>query len=88
MQQLRKYATVLELLLGSGLRATMEILLEAVFSMGPLGGYITRPTELSLVSPYGGGFEYLHRRLASGRRRRKGKPVPVDITAPPCSWRL
>jgi hypothetical protein len=33
MQQLRKYATVLELLLGSRPRATMEVLLEAVFSM-------------------------------------------------------
>jgi hypothetical protein len=33
MQQLRKYATVLEPLLGSGPRATMEVLLEAVFSM-------------------------------------------------------
>jgi hypothetical protein len=32
-QQLRKYATVLELLLGSGLRSTMEVLLEAVVSM-------------------------------------------------------
>jgi hypothetical protein len=31
MQQLRKYATVLELLLGSGPRATREVLLEAVF---------------------------------------------------------
>jgi hypothetical protein len=32
-QQLLKYATVLEPLLGSGLRATMEVLLEAVFSV-------------------------------------------------------
>jgi hypothetical protein len=32
-QQLRKYATVLEPLLGSGPRATMEVQLEAVFSM-------------------------------------------------------
>jgi hypothetical protein len=31
MQQLRKYATVVEPLLGSGLRAAMEIMLEAVF---------------------------------------------------------
>jgi hypothetical protein len=33
IQQLRKYATVLGSLLGSGPRATMEVLLEAVFSM-------------------------------------------------------
>jgi hypothetical protein len=32
-QQLRKYATVLEPLLGSGPRATMEVQLEAMFSM-------------------------------------------------------
>jgi hypothetical protein len=32
-QQLRKYATVLEPLLGSGPRSTMEVQLEAVFSM-------------------------------------------------------
>jgi hypothetical protein len=32
-QQLCKYATVLELLLGSGPRSKMEVLLEAVFSM-------------------------------------------------------
>jgi hypothetical protein len=35
-QQLRKYATVLEPLLGSDRRATMEVLLETVFSMRPL----------------------------------------------------
>jgi hypothetical protein len=33
MQQLRKYATVPEPLLGRGPRATMEVLLEAVLSM-------------------------------------------------------
>jgi hypothetical protein len=33
MQQLRKYATVLEPLLDSGQHATVEVLLEAVFSM-------------------------------------------------------
>jgi hypothetical protein len=46
MQQFRKYATVLEPLLGSGPRATMEVLLEAVFSMDPHRGYVTRSTEL------------------------------------------
>jgi hypothetical protein len=34
----------------------------------------------------GGGFEYLHRSLASRRRRRKGNAVPEGITGPPCSW--
>jgi hypothetical protein len=33
MQQLRKYATVLEPLLDSGSRATVEVLWELVFSM-------------------------------------------------------
>jgi hypothetical protein len=32
-QHIRKYATILEKFLGSGPRATMEVLLEAVFSM-------------------------------------------------------
>jgi hypothetical protein len=36
VQQLRKYTTVLELLLGSGQRVAMEVLLEVVFSVGPL----------------------------------------------------
>jgi hypothetical protein len=30
--------------------------------------------------------EYLHRSPASGKRRRKGNPVPGGITGPPCSW--
>jgi hypothetical protein len=45
-QQLRYYAIVLESLLGSGPHAIMEVLSEAVFSVVPLRGYITRPTEL------------------------------------------
>jgi hypothetical protein len=45
-QQLRKYAKLLEPFLGSGPRASMEVLLEALFSIGPFLGYITRPTEL------------------------------------------
>jgi hypothetical protein len=49
-QQLRKYATVLEPLLGSGPHASMEVLLQAVFLCGPLRGYITRPTEFNSVS--------------------------------------
>jgi hypothetical protein len=47
MAYIYKYATVPEPLLGSGPRATLEVLLEAVFSVGPLRGCITRPTELS-----------------------------------------
>jgi hypothetical protein len=50
MQQLRKYEKVLKSLVGSGPSATMEVLLEAVFCMCPLRGYITRPLELSVVS--------------------------------------
>jgi hypothetical protein len=49
-QQLLKYATVLESLLGSGLRAIVEVLLEVVFSVCPLRGYITRLTEFCSVS--------------------------------------
>jgi hypothetical protein len=48
-RQLRIYATVQEPYLGSGPRAKMEVLLEAVFSMDPLLGYITQPTVLSVV---------------------------------------
>jgi hypothetical protein len=44
-QQLRKYATGLEPVLGSGTRAIMEVLLEAVLSMDLVRGYITRPAE-------------------------------------------
>jgi hypothetical protein len=36
-------------LLGSGLHATMEVLLEAVFSMGLLRGYVIWPTDLILT---------------------------------------
>jgi hypothetical protein len=39
-----------------------------------------------LVTPRGGGFEYLHHSPASRRRRGKGNPVPGGITGPPCSW--
>jgi hypothetical protein len=46
MQQIRKYLRVLEPLLGSGSRATLEVLLEAVFSRDPRRGYVTQPTEL------------------------------------------
>jgi hypothetical protein len=46
MQRLSKYATVLEPLLGSGPRAIVEVMLEAVFSIDPHRGYVTRPTEL------------------------------------------
>jgi hypothetical protein len=45
-QQLREYATVQGPLLGSGPRTTMEVLLEAVFSIDPLRGYTTRSTEM------------------------------------------
>jgi hypothetical protein len=48
-KELRKYATVPEPLLGSGPRITLEVLLESVFSMVRLLGYITRPTEICLI---------------------------------------
>jgi hypothetical protein len=48
MQQLRKYTEVQELLLGSGPRSTMEVLLEVVFLMWSNRGYITQPNEFSL----------------------------------------
>jgi hypothetical protein len=41
LKQFRKYATVLRLLLDSGPRATIEVLLEAVFPMEPLRARIT-----------------------------------------------
>jgi hypothetical protein len=53
--------------------ATIEDLLEAVFSM------LSKPTLYSdgptckLTHPCGGGVKYLHRDPASRRRRRKGK---------------
>jgi hypothetical protein len=46
-QQLCKYTTVLEPFLSSIPRATMEVLLEMVFSMGLLQGYTTQLTKLS-----------------------------------------
>jgi hypothetical protein len=42
-------------------------------------------TTLSLT-PFGGGFEYLHRSPESRRRRRKWNPLPGGITGPPCFW--
>jgi hypothetical protein len=48
-QQLHKHTTVPEQLLGSGSRAKIEVLLEAVFSMVLLQGHITRPTKLRQV---------------------------------------
>jgi hypothetical protein len=33
-------------LLGSDLRARMKVVLEAMFSMDPLRGYVTRPIKL------------------------------------------
>jgi hypothetical protein len=46
-QQFRKCTTVLEPLLASSPCTTMEVLLETVFSMGPLQGYVTRSAEFS-----------------------------------------
>jgi hypothetical protein len=49
-QQLRKYIIVFEPFLGSDSRAITKVMLEAVFSMSPLRGYTTRPTEYQVVS--------------------------------------
>jgi hypothetical protein len=46
MQQICKYAPELDLVPGNGPHATVEVLLESVFSMELLRGYITRLTEL------------------------------------------
>jgi hypothetical protein len=40
---------------------------------------------LDLALRFGGGLDYLHRRPASCKRRRKGNSVPGGITEPPCS---
>jgi hypothetical protein len=47
VQRIHNLAVLLEELLGSGPHASMEVLLEAVFSVGPLQYYITSPTEIS-----------------------------------------
>jgi hypothetical protein len=49
MQQLRKYATVLEPLLGSGPLTTMEVRWKRYFLCGPLQSCITQPNEFSSV---------------------------------------
>jgi hypothetical protein len=41
------------------------------------------PISSRLQDPVWRGLEYLHRSLASRRRRRKGNPVPGIITGPP-----
>jgi hypothetical protein len=48
--------------------------------------HITWLTRVIGSIPWGGGLEYLHCSPASRKRRRKGNPVPGDITGPPCSW--
>jgi hypothetical protein len=46
VQQLHKYTTVLELLLGSGLHTRMEVQLASGVFCGLLKDYITQSTEL------------------------------------------
>jgi hypothetical protein len=41
---------------------------------------------LPLITPCGGGLEYLHRSPASCKRRQKGNPLPGSITGLLCSW--
>jgi hypothetical protein len=45
-----------------------------------------RGDSVNIETLGGGGVEHLHRSPASRRRRRKGNPVPGDITRPPYSW--
>jgi hypothetical protein len=69
-QQLRRYATVLETLLGSRPRVTMEVQLEEVFSMWSVPRSYLEDTwgELSVLSA-----------VASKQATRKGAPVqPVE----------
>jgi hypothetical protein len=66
--------------------------LEIVFSMQSIPRLYTyigaeRDCEWESI-PCGGGIEYLHRSPASGRRQRKGNPVPGGITRPPSSWEI
>jgi hypothetical protein len=83
-QQLRKYATVLEPLLGSGPRATMEVQLEAVFSTWSaprLYHSIDRVPISSVSSRQGDGNEVIvpNSSDASKQATRKGAPVqPVE----------
>jgi hypothetical protein len=66
-QQLRKYATLLEPLLGSGPRTTIRVLSEAVFFICPLHDYIIRQTKLSVVIRYSKGTSIT---------KKKPKPLP------------
>jgi hypothetical protein len=69
---------------------TIEGMLKRMFSVcSALELYNEDPRPAEVVStPRGGEFEYLHRSLASRRRRRKGNPVPGVVTGLPCSWEL
>jgi hypothetical protein len=51
-----------------------------MFSVGPPRDYISSPVVNQKSDLFGGGVEYLHRRPASHRRRRKGNPVPGGIS--------
>jgi hypothetical protein len=50
--------------------------------------WLFRSSNMLLLIPGAGGFEYLHRSPASRRRRRKGNQLPGGIHGPPCSWRI
>jgi hypothetical protein len=68
------------------MHATIEVLLETVLSAWSVQRSCKEDRWGNGVSdPCGGGFEYLYRSPASGKRRRKGNPVPGVITGPPCS---
>jgi hypothetical protein len=61
-------------LIGKHASVTIESLLGTVFLFGPRKILIKKTTEArQLRNPCKGGFEYLHRELASRRRQHKGK---------------
>jgi hypothetical protein len=70
------------LLLGTGLHATMEVLLEVVFSMWS-ALRLNHTTDQVQFNPCGCGVEYLHRDPESRRRRRKGKSQIWDSKIQP-----
>jgi hypothetical protein len=74
----RADSNVIQQLRNCGKRCSLWVRAEAV--------YIWRVGIQINQSPCGGEFKYLHRSLASRRKRWIGNPVPGGTTGPPCSW--
>jgi hypothetical protein len=67
--------------------ATIEELLEAIFSMQSLLWlYSEDQWEKLVIVPHGGRFEYLYCSLVNCRRGQNGNPVHGGITGPLCTW--